>query len=279
MPINMQGPWTVSVRSKELGSSPQRFTIAGADTGNGTYNGDPATPPVNATGSAWSITVEHDTGGGFTTSFDRITFPTESGGNYTFDIQANDDDVDPVYDDVILTCTTPVTLFDYVIYGNASHYSDTCIFNPCFLYYLVIDTPAAFARALANPTLRAAIQAVYPDRVKPPVPGPDPAPFQKIVVPLREQTALPTRVAQVFNKSSNLAANAQANVAANVAPQLSAVASRSLSLSASQPSVAFNRVAVSGIIDHLFNFCQTGALAGRVLRFQQYDRTGAELAG
>src|ERR1051326_2318054 len=199
MPINMQGPWTVSVSSKEPGSSPSRFIISGADTGNGTYNGATATPPVNVTGAAWAITIQNNTAAGWVTAFDQITFPTRSAGKYSFNIQSNDDQADPVFNDLILTCSTPVTLTDYLIYGNVSHYNDFCIFNPCSPILLVIETQAAFARALQNPTLRAAIQAVYPERVKPfppPGPTPDPPPFKKIVLPLRGETAIPSQVAQ-----------------------------------------------------------------------------------
>lgn len=280
MPINMQGAWTVSVRSKEPGSRPQRFTIQGAATGNGTYVGDTTTPPVSVTGDAWAITIENNPGPGFVTSFDQITFPTRTGGNYRFDIQANDDDVDPVFDDLILTCSTPITIFDYIIYGNTSHYSAGCIFNPCYPWYLVIDTPAAFARAVLNPTLRTAIAAVYPDRVKvrPHVPLPDPPPFQKIVVPLRDQFAIPTQVEQVFSMAAAPATKgAQRSAAATTAPSI--VSSSITSLAVSKPAVTFDRVAVSGITDHLFARCQTGPLPGRVLRFQEYDRTGEELAG
>src|SRR5690242_7361521 len=108
MPINMQGAWTVSVNFKEPGSTPQRFTISGAATGNGTYAGAMATTPVSVTGASWAITVEHNPGSGWVTSFDQITFPTRSGGQYSFNIQANDDDIDPVFDDLVLTCTTPI---------------------------------------------------------------------------------------------------------------------------------------------------------------------------
>jgi hypothetical protein len=284
MPINMQGAWTVSVQSKEPGSTQQRFTISGADTGNGTYAGNTATPPVSVTGASWAITVEHNSGSGWVTSFDQITFPTRSGGQYSFHIQANDDEIDPIFDDLVLTCTTPITLFDYVIYGNASHYSDFCIFNPCSPIYLVIDTHAAFARALQNPTLKAAIQALYPDRVKalPPGPIPDPPPFKKIVLPLRGDTPIPTQIAQVFNAGASASVKAGKSVAKSAAATASAtptlVATQAVSPTASM-SNAIDRVAVSGIVDNLFRFCQTGPLAGRVLRFLQYDRTNAELAG
>jgi len=200
MPINMQGSWTLSVSLTEAGSSPQRFTVSGATTGNGTYAGDFTTPPVHVTGAAWAVTVEHNSGGGWRTSFDQITFPTRSGGQYRFDVQANDDDIDPVFDDLVITASTPVTLTDYVIYGNVSHYSDACIFNPCSPIFLVIDTYAAFARALENPTLRSAIEVLYPERIPlvPRGPTPDPPPFQKLVLPLGGESHLPTRVSSVF---------------------------------------------------------------------------------
>jgi hypothetical protein len=225
------------------------------------------------TGTAWAITVEHDHGSGWVTAFDQITFPTRSGGQYRFDIQANDDDVDPVFDDLILTCSTPVTLTDYVIYGNVSHYNDYCIFNPCSPIYLVVETQAAFARALQNPTLRAAIQTVYPERIKPVPPGPtpDPPPFKKVILPLRGQTAIPTQVEQVFKAVAPAAG--QENAAASTAM----VSTRALSTGVNALNI--DQLAVSGIIDHLFGTCQTGPLAGRVLRFLQYDRTNAELLG
>lgn len=280
MPINMQGAWTVSVNFKEPGSTPQRFTISGAATGNGTYAGATATPPVNVTGASWAITVEHQTGSGWVTSFDQISFPTRSGGQYSFNIQANDDDVDPVFDDLILTCSTPITLTDFVIYGNASHYSDFCIFNPCSPIYLVIDTQAALARALQNPTLRSAIQELYPERVKviPPGPVPDPPPFKKIVLPLRGETTIPTQVAQIFNMGTT--ANVKSGkAAAAAAPSVPTLAATQAVSPAARALHGIDQVALSGIVDHLFRFCQTGPLAGRVLRFLQYDRTNAELAG
>ncbi len=278
MPINMQGAWTVSVKLREPGSRPQRFTISGAATGNGTYAGAVATPPVAVTGNAWAITIENDPGGGFIPSFDQITFPVQSGGQYSFDIQGNDDDVDPVFDDLILTCRTPVTLGDYLIYGHASHYSDSCIFNPCNRFHLVIDTYAALTRALQNPTLHAAIATIYPQRVKPvpPGPGPDPGPFKKLVIPLRDETAIPPQFAQV----STLRAPSQSPAGAeSEAPAPSIASTRIMSLGGNQRPVAIDRLAVSGIVDHLFTLCQTGPLAGRVLRFLEYDRTSSELAG
>jgi hypothetical protein len=279
MTINMQGSWTVSVKSVESFEPAQRFVIAGAASGNGTYTASTATSPVLVTGDHWTISIQMNRGAGFVDIPDQITFPTVSGGNYRFDIQANFPADDPIFDDAILTCSTPVTLEDFVIYGNVSYYTDSCIFNPCFLPWLVIDTPAALAAALKNPILRVPIAQLYPDRLQvkpPPIPLPDPPPFKPLVIPLRDQTALPTRVAQVFTVAGKTAA--ETPIASDAGP----VATSARSVSLSQPSAAtlnFDRVAVSGIIDHLFPLCQTGPLPGASLGFQQYDRTNAELAG
>jgi len=82
MSIPMQGSWTVTVKLREAFSSNQRFIIAGADSGNGIYDGVTTTPAVFVTGDAWSITVQHDPGSGFVDSFDQITFPTKSAGRH-----------------------------------------------------------------------------------------------------------------------------------------------------------------------------------------------------
>ena len=79
MAIPMQGEWTVSVKSKNA-AFPQRFIIAGADSGNGTYVGDVATAPVPVTGPNWRIQIQNNPGSGFVDSADQIKFPTVSGG-------------------------------------------------------------------------------------------------------------------------------------------------------------------------------------------------------
>ena len=274
MSIAMQGSWTVSVKSREPFSSNQRFIIAGAASGNGTYGGVTTTTPVFVTGNSWSITVQHDPGTGFVDSFDQITFPTKSGGNYQFDIQANDDDVDPVFDDLILTCSTPITFEDFLVYGNVSWYQG-CWYNPCApLWYFVIDTPVALASALERPALRAAIEELYPNRVFPPRPNPpDPAPFVPMVLPIGGRTNLPAKQAQVFEATTMKTDAMAAAPAANMTSRI---------LSANTPAVASN-VSISAAalipIRDRFRFCQTGPLADYVLRFQEYDRTAAELAG
>ncbi len=274
MSIAMQGSWTVRVKVKEAFSTNQRFIIAGANTGNGVYDGATATPAVNVTGDAWSITVQHDPGSGFVDSYDQIAFPTRSGGNYQFDIQANDDDVDPVFDDLILTCSTPVTFEDFLVYGNLSWYQG-CWYSPCNPpWYFVIDSPIALANALQRPALRSVIEELYPARVLPPNPNPpDPGPFRPMVLPVGGRSNLPAKQAQVFEGPSG-----QVDKKAGMTAQ----SMKSRILSANTPSVSSN-VSISAAaltpLRDLALYCHTGPLPQYVLRFQEYDRTAAELAG
>jgi len=293
MAIPIQRAWTVSVKFKEVGATQQRFIIDGAASGNGTYAGDMATPPVPVTGAAWSISVQHKVGASWVDSFDQIAFPTRSGGFYRFDIQANDDDIDPIFDDLILTCSTPVTLTDFVVFGNVSWYSG-CIYNPCNPFpYFVIDSSAVLADALTRPALRASLTALYPEKVfRGPIPIPDPPPFKPLVLPTDGYTVMPPRQVQIFQgpakdvesaagptavagKSSARAARATAMSSriATLPSPVSASAATALS-----PAVTVSASAIAGILGGL-SFCQTGPLAQYLLRFQEYDRTAAELAG
>ena len=102
MAIPMQGSWTVSVKSKNA-AFPQRFIIAGADSGNGTHAGATSTAPVLVTGAHWRIQIQNNPGSGFVDSDEQIKFPTVSASQYRFDIQSNDAGADQDFDDLILT--------------------------------------------------------------------------------------------------------------------------------------------------------------------------------
>ncbi|MBF8266444.1 MAG: hypothetical protein HW384_2308 [Dehalococcoidia bacterium] len=101
MTITMQGPWTVSVKFKESAFQ-QRFVIAGATSGNGTYAGLVTTPPVSVIGPNWAITIQNNPGTGWVNSDDQIKFPTLSVGQYRFDIQSNDQGADQDFKHVFL---------------------------------------------------------------------------------------------------------------------------------------------------------------------------------
>jgi hypothetical protein len=161
---------------------------------DGTYPGDPAGVPVDVTGASWSLSIQNDPGGGFVNSDDQVTFPTVSGGVVRFDVRSNDAGGDEDFDDLVLTCSTPESVSEFIVYGNASCYEGLCVFNPCSRRVLVIDTIEALQLALANPALRVPIEELYPERIEPPPPPPlelEPVPFVPMVRPLMVEAAIP----------------------------------------------------------------------------------------
>src|SRR5438046_807646 len=118
MAITMQGSWTVRVKSKSAGY-PQRFQIEGSDFSDGTYVGEVSTAQLFVIGSQWSINIQNQPDGQpFQDSDQRITFPTASGGLVSFDIQSNDAGPDVDYNDLVLTCSMPVSASEFIVYGN-----------------------------------------------------------------------------------------------------------------------------------------------------------------
>src|SRR5215470_8430006 len=73
-------------------------------------------------------------------------------------------------------------------------------------------------------------------------------------------------------------ANAKAAAEA-AAPTVTSSRTVALRQSSAVATVDYDRLAVAGIVDHIFQLCTTGPLPGVALGFQQYDRTGAELSG
>lgn len=285
MAINMQGPWTVSVTAKNA-AWPQRFIVSGAASGNGTYNGVVGTA-VFVTGAAWSIRVEHDPGSGFVSSAEQIKFPTVSGGQHRFQIESNDSGGDQDFDDLVLTCSTPQTESDFLVYGSVSHYSGGCIFNPCHRRPWVIDYAPSFQLALQNPALRKLVESRYPLRLIPPLvppvgPGPGPEPFRPLVldaegggIPAKQAIAVRMQDTRIEAPSKEMEAQTVRTVAS--ARMVDAGSARLQDRAFSPAEV--DRVQIARHIDKLFRLCATGPLPGTVLRFQEYDRTGAEMAG
>src|SRR5947208_15368515 len=106
MAITMQGSWTIKVKSKEA-AFPQRFIVAGASSGNGTYNGDTSTPAVIVTGAHWTIRIQNNPGSGFIDSAEQIKFPTVTATTVQFDIQSNDAGNDQDFHDLSRPCRSP----------------------------------------------------------------------------------------------------------------------------------------------------------------------------
>jgi hypothetical protein len=279
MAIRMQGSWTVSVKSRNA-ALPQRFIIQGASSGNGTYTGAVATPPVFVTGPDWTIRVQNNPGAGWIDSDDQITFPTTSAGQQRFDIQTNDSGADSDFDDLILTCAMPISATDFLIYGHASSYEGICILNPCFPRFVVIDSELTLAAAIKYPKLKEVIRKFYPERLKPQPPNPpDPPPFRPMIISLEGDTPIPPKQnLQIGLRRVDAAADPKVKGA--VAPRLSTITSITKSDVVQRASSSrLDSVAIGTLADRLRFRCSVESLAGVVLRFQEYDRTGSELAG
>lgn len=291
--------WLVKVRSKNA-DDPQQFRISGAITGNGTYNGVTSTPEVFVNGDSWSVTILNNPGSGFVPSEMQIRFPVSAGGFYSFDIESNDSGGDEDFNDLIITCRTPITPDDYIIYGNVGYYSGHC-FNPCYQRYFVIDSVLTLQEALKNPALHALIKDYYPSRVSelqqranavslnpqplPPGQGPE---FTPLVIPLSDTQPIPPKQRHLVRSTAgslNLAAGdkkaakeSQDSFSFRQLTAAETVQEESVSLfrSAIKDNVRQEAISVASRFKLL---CETGPLPNAVLRVQEYDRSAAELSG
>ena len=283
MIVSMQGNWTVRVKSKNA-KFPQRFVISGAISGNGTHAGT-ANTTVSVVGSQWTIAIQNDPGTGFQLSDTQIKFPQKVGNTYQFEIWSNDAGGDADFNDLILTCSTPATINDFVIYGNVSLYRNPCIINPCFRRQIVIETWENLQRALLNPRLRDVLERLYPERVKvPEIPNPpDPPPyFKPIVLDLFDDASQP-RTAQVFKRIEQ-----PTRTKASKGEELPPLSVSNFELIATKTRGALPTAAsfsqqetldLAKIKDGLVLNCLSHNAPNITLSFEEYDRTAAELAG
>lgn len=283
-PISMQGNWAVSVKSRSA-AFPQRFVIAGAVSGNGAHDGQVSAPPIAVTGDNWTINIQSNPGSGFVNSETQIKFPTASTTHYELDIESNDAGPDEDFNDLVLMCTTPKTATDFVVYGHAGYYGPGCIFNPCWRDFVVIDTVASLEEALGNAIVRPSIEKLYPDRLRveiPPIgPTPPPPPFRPLMIPLQGESAIPAKQAQILTLAQHTPEEPKRRAKGPAAePQQVVTSARSLTISKPAPAnLDFDRVGVARLVDRLQSLCRRGPLPGVFLRFLEYDRTAAELAG
>lgn len=289
MIISMQGAWTVSVKSRNA-TFEQQFVISGATSGNGARPGTPGTS-VTVTGAQWSIAIQSNPGTGFQLSETTLKFPRLVGRRYEFEIWSNDAGGDKDFDDLVLVCSTPVTINDFIIFGHVSLYGDRCTFNPCRRPF-VIETESGLAEARKNPKLRAAIERMHPGRIPPDSDPPDPPfDFKPIVLDLHDDAAQP-RTMQVFRRLAPLQrgeaiAPGEAKtkqLAPKPVPELAIdnfELVRTVSLKASGPlaASALDRLEIAKVVDGLRVDCEVEAAPNITLSFEEYDRTAAELAG
>jgi hypothetical protein len=285
MLISMQGNWTVTVKSKNA-AFPQQFVVQGATSQNGPHPGILGTS-VFVTGTQWSIAIQNDPGTGWQSSDTQLKFPFKSGGNYKFDIHSNDAGNDTDFNDLILTCSTPVNINEFIIYGNVSLYSSGCIFNPCRKFPFVIDTYRGLEKAVKNPVLHDWIKKYYPERIPPVIidPNPpDPVPyFKPIVFDLSGDAIQPKTILKYARKPIDEKKNTLKAAIENDSPfaasnfdLLGSTGGRSEAVAL---SLSKNKIELARHIDRLFYNCFKEAGAKLTLTFEEYDRTAGELGG
>ncbi len=289
--VTMQGNWTVTVKAKAA-TPAQHFTITGATVGNGTYN-EPVGFSVPVVGSQWTIGFQNDPGTGMVSSFARIKYPTVVGTNYVFDIESNENDTDSVFDNLVLSCSTPVTIEDYIIYGHVKSYVPPCLFNPCFGGWIVIDTQAQLDLALQNSAMRMALTQLYPDRIKPPIAinpnPPDPVKFTPMMINVSGTQQAPSKTAVVYDKQPLTPESAKKTPKTSKTPaenttRIDAVTyNRDITLNPQSfdlsPNYTYDRVPLLQLLDSIPFFCPTQDVPSLNINFQEYDRTALELAG
>jgi hypothetical protein len=278
MAIAMQGPWTLRVSAKNAAFT-QRFVVAGATSGNGTYPGQTGSASVSVDGSQWSLTIEHrPTGQAWRQSAMRIGTPSAVGSaSAAVMISSNDSGADADYDDLILEATTELSPVDYLVYGRVRSYAGLCRFNPCFGYpWLVIDTMASL-RALLRETRHADIlRAMYPQEVdmatgpvrigsaEPELARPLMIPFAKSAG--RRDGGLIVRKADAIKGSTFVPQPVRNEILPGFHVLESIKPDRLVELARARDAV-------------LHPVCDVESAAGLLLKFLEYDRTSAELAG
>lgn len=284
MLISMQGNWTVSVKSKNAAYQ-QQFVINGSYSSDGTYPGYVGSDPVEVEGSQWTIAIMNNSGSGFQLSDTQITFPQMINGHFVFDIKSNDAHADTDFDDLVLTCSTPAYLDQFLIYGNVKKYSDSCFFNPCWRNSIVIETYPALIKALENPYLKAAIEELYPERIPSKIVDPnppDPPYFKPIMINLYNQAQLPSKMANVYRykgegyqvKADLWMEDTKANRLENFSLERTITAPQQTTL-----AYKYNRLELAKMVDISRFLCYTSPAKNTTLAFEEYDRTAAELAG
>lgn len=284
----MQGTWFIQVKSKAA-SYEQKFVISGADYGNGTYSHTTST--VYVSGNNWSINILHKpTGSGLTPSSMRIKHPYKSGNYYKFDIESNDSGGDSDYNDLVLTCIMFASDKDFLIYGNVKYYDESCMFNPCFPYLAVIDNYASLLKALKIPEVYKIIKTLYPNRL--PKSRLNMAPeinnehtFIPLILPLKDNSGIPDKqIEKVTTEEVTVhLKDMDKSIKKNDKYSFKRIANIN-QITEKYSHVGYklaqaDRISLGRILDRVFKICDSGSLPHAMLRFQEYDRTNAELAG
>ncbi len=274
----MQGTWCITVKSK-VALQLQQLEISGANSGNGIYEMRPDMSPVLATGDNWTIDIKADLGNGFSNLDEQIRFPYKFENKYRFDIDATTADADG-YQNSVLSCYTPQTISDFLIYGNVSAYDEPCFFNPYSHFCIVIETRHAFFEALKYDALRVAIKNLYLDRLSKEILMSHSErvseSFIPIIIPVHDETIIPPSLGQVLkiDRSSN-----QKTEETDIENYSITTQEIFALVQPEKIKAKLNRQALSHLFDHVLPRSITEPLAEVELNFYEYIRTSAEFCG
>ncbi len=282
----MQGNWSINVKAKNAAFA-QQFIVTGAASGNGTYSGTVGSPTVHVTGNQWTIAILNNPGSGFQLSDTRIKFPSIVSGNYVFDIQSNDAGADQDFDDLILTCSRPANVDNFMIYGNVTLYSGHCYFNPCRRRWIIIDTHLNLLKALENPKLKKVIEKLYPGRIPPVIINPnppDPPPdFIPMMINITDEIQLPDKQAALYRRMENQ--NLKSKSKEDNTGDDMLLSNYSFERTASLTSVSksavyhYDKVELGLFVEPSRLLCYNEPGSNLTLAFEEYDRSASELAG
>jgi hypothetical protein len=276
MTIGLQGTWSVSVKSKSA-SWAQRFVIAGADSGNGTYTGATTTPAVLVSGEQWGVTIQNNPSGpvSWRPSRARLANFRVDGAFFKVDVESDDGGGfagDEDFNDLVLTASKPLSASEWIVYGTVKTYGGRCLFNPCFPFpWVVIDTAAQLQRLLGYTEMRTILEREY---------GSD-------VASLAERDDFRP---MMLSRGGSSRAGYQVRGATKVKEAKGAKNKKAtLETTATASVTAADRLeyrgnlttADAGIIDKLIPVrpCTVDPLGQALMRFVEYDRTDAELGG
>lgn len=293
MTINMQGAWTLTVTGKNSGFL-QRFRVAGASAGNGTYDGTVGFS-VFVSGAAWGLTIESAPAGptAWTPSAMRmVDFRTEADGTFRFRLTSNDPGADQDFDDLVIECSMVLAESEHVVYGRVRTYDGPCLFNPCYPpSFWVIETFRQLDELLKNPAARRVLERLYGETILRRDRRQPSALFKPLMIPTGEaeppalvvRGGLPKAGVERPPLDARLVAN-RPTIATKLPPLLRPSKPQLVEeagvVRASKLELPHDDLlALARVRDNLLKICRSSPLPQTLLRVVEYDRTSAEKLG
>ena len=159
----MQGSWLRQSQIKECRFCTQEFQIQGAVIGNGTLCRQYFHTEIFVTGSNWSITILNNPRPGFHSIRNVNQIPGIRRALFIRHWIERCRQRCRDFNDLVLTCRTPIDADDYLIYGHIGYYLASALILVQGVISLLIHCPHWGKRW--NPSLKELISTYYPKRI------------------------------------------------------------------------------------------------------------------